>query len=358
MGTGKANNREDFPSGVVQALAERVGHMCSFPGCKSPTVGPSVEGPDARSRTGMACHIVAASGGPGARRLVPGTPPEELRHISNGIWMCYRHGKLVDTDEATYSIEMLKRWREIAEVRAQLSQELGRHVNIDPGRWTKISLVEEELNLTSIGDENRIIGEALVNCVVHEIWGDEVGHGIRDVLVELLRNAFQHGGATSCQIRIEPRRILQVDDGQEFNPHSMALGSRRGGGEAAIRQLERLGNHVLITSRRAAGMNETTVAFLDATSDLRAITPCTIEVKRSDLQQRKVEIPVLDTCHSVYVLIPEFFAISDANILAGMISGVRMKYPEKRIVFIVRQVSAFVKERLADMVSWATIIEL
>jgi hypothetical protein len=31
----------------------------------------------------------------------------ELQSAENGIWMCYRHGKLIDTDETTYSADIL-----------------------------------------------------------------------------------------------------------------------------------------------------------------------------------------------------------------------------------------------------------
>ena len=42
---------------------------------------------------------VGAADGPGARRVVPTMTPEQLASYENGIWMCYRHGKLIDTDE-------------------------------------------------------------------------------------------------------------------------------------------------------------------------------------------------------------------------------------------------------------------
>ena len=68
----------------------------------------------------MACHIYAASNGPAARRVNTSLSVDELRSIDNGIWMCYTHGKLIDADEATYTPEMLKYWRKLAERKAQL----------------------------------------------------------------------------------------------------------------------------------------------------------------------------------------------------------------------------------------------
>ena len=104
------NRPKDFSADVREALAHRAGFMCSFPGCTTPhTSGPSAEADTATSNTGMACHIIAASSGPGARRAVPGATASEITDISNGVWMCYTHGKLIDTDEHSYAIEMLKK---------------------------------------------------------------------------------------------------------------------------------------------------------------------------------------------------------------------------------------------------------
>jgi hypothetical protein len=94
-------DRSDFNSTTKNALAKRAGNMCSFPGCNAITEGPSSESDMSVSKTGMACHIYAAANGPSARRVDVKMTAEELTDISNGIWMCYRHGKLIDTDEAT-----------------------------------------------------------------------------------------------------------------------------------------------------------------------------------------------------------------------------------------------------------------
>ena len=91
--------RADFTVPVSRGLAERAGFICSFPKCNAPTIGPSAESSIASAKTGMACHIYAASDGPAARRIRPEMTIAELSAIENGIWMCYRHGKLIDADE-------------------------------------------------------------------------------------------------------------------------------------------------------------------------------------------------------------------------------------------------------------------
>src|SRR5687767_11744202 len=106
-----ADRENDFDSPVKLALEKRAGHRCSFPGCNRPTEGPSDESPLSVSRTGMACHIVAASDGGNARRRNSAQPKpltrDELKSIDNGVWLCCVHGKLVDTDEVRFSVEML-----------------------------------------------------------------------------------------------------------------------------------------------------------------------------------------------------------------------------------------------------------
>ncbi|WP_152977832.1 hypothetical protein [Bradyrhizobium pachyrhizi] len=91
---------------MIKALAERVGHRCSFPDCNASTIGPSAESATSIAKTGMACHIYAAADGPAARRTGRSKSIDELRSIENGIWMCYRHGKLIDTENvATQSAD-------------------------------------------------------------------------------------------------------------------------------------------------------------------------------------------------------------------------------------------------------------
>src|SRR4051812_46714820 len=113
------STRDDFSDSTKRTLAARAGFCCSYPTCGRPTVGPSDEGVAAVSSIGMACHIVAAAGGPQARRVVPTLTPGERASADNGIWMCYTHGRLVDTDETRFSIEMLRQWRAIAELKAR-----------------------------------------------------------------------------------------------------------------------------------------------------------------------------------------------------------------------------------------------
>lgn len=110
------SNRDDFKKSTIETAAKRVGYRCSFPDCTSSTVGASMEKSDAVSLTGVAAHICAAA--PGGKRYDETMTTEERRSIENCIWMCQTHARLIDTDEATYSVDILKEWKKEAEERA------------------------------------------------------------------------------------------------------------------------------------------------------------------------------------------------------------------------------------------------
>ena len=102
------SSRDEFRESTKRAVAARAGWHCSFRGCWKSTVGPSEEAPDAITMIGKAAHISAAAPGLGARRYLSTMTPEQRKHINNAIWLCADHADLVDRDEVTYTIEVLK----------------------------------------------------------------------------------------------------------------------------------------------------------------------------------------------------------------------------------------------------------
>lgn len=113
-------NRDDFTEPTKRALAYRANHRCSFPGCGKPTSGPSDESPDGHVNIGVAAHIYAAA--PGGPRPAPEMLPEERTAITNGVWLCQTHSKLVDADQIRFTADGLKRMKTDHEalVRAEL----------------------------------------------------------------------------------------------------------------------------------------------------------------------------------------------------------------------------------------------
>ena len=107
--------RADFSQKVCQVLASRVGLHCSNPDCRAYTTGPKVTS-EAALNVGVAAHITAASeGGP---RYAPAISDKQRRSAANGIWLCQTCAKLIDNDEARYTVAVLEKWKHDAEADA------------------------------------------------------------------------------------------------------------------------------------------------------------------------------------------------------------------------------------------------
>jgi len=118
---------DDFPKRVNDALAKRVGTLCSNPECSVPTYGPNTE-PTKGTSKGAAAHIRAASvGGP---RYDATMSSEARKAIENGIWLCRSCADLVDADAARFTVEILERWKRLAEERARVALSRPRIVNV------------------------------------------------------------------------------------------------------------------------------------------------------------------------------------------------------------------------------------
>ena len=147
--------RDDFTQATKETLAKRVGCRCSNPDCRKLTSGPHEE--DTKSvNIGIAAHITAAASGVGAKRYDPNLSTEERKSITNGIWLCQNCGKLVDSDEQKYSVELLICWKRDAEDRAA----------------SEVESIHQ-----SVGDGSSLIFRNYLNSLVGEPqkwWLDEI----------------------------------------------------------------------------------------------------------------------------------------------------------------------------------------
>lgn len=158
-----AGQRDDFPAAIRTALAARAAFRCSI--CDLPTVGPSDESPTATSSIGTAAHIRAAS--PGGRRYDETMTIEARAGIGNGIWLCANHGRLVDTDDVTYTAEALHRFKVEHEVRCK--QALGLNVRAGRPGGHLVALGPE---IVCIGDVERVEGVRWRIGIDHFVVGD------------------------------------------------------------------------------------------------------------------------------------------------------------------------------------------
>ena len=120
--------RDEFSEKAKEFLSKSVGTLCSNPQCSTPTFGPSIG--SGYINIGVAAHITAAS--EGGQRFNPSLLPSERRSVDNGIWLCQSCAKLIDSDPNKYTIELLKRWKSLAEQRAAKALENPRIVNFGP----------------------------------------------------------------------------------------------------------------------------------------------------------------------------------------------------------------------------------
>ena len=115
------SGRDDFSQRTKDFLAKRVGFKCSNPNCRKVTCGAN-DDPQKVTSIGVAAHIAAAAkGGP---RYDERMTSDERKSASNGIWLCQSCSKLIDSDEARYTIDVLQEWKNIAERLAALDLEM------------------------------------------------------------------------------------------------------------------------------------------------------------------------------------------------------------------------------------------
>jgi hypothetical protein len=349
--------RDDFDRRTRQALAERAGYRCSFPGCGVPTIGPSDETDESSSATGMGCHIAAAAGGPGARRYRPDMSAAERRSISNGIWMCYTHGKLIDTDETRFSVAMLQKWRAIAEERARFLQTHGTMLGEGAPDYSGIGFPAGTFQVTTPSTENIIIGEALRYSCVPEVWGFDLAERVRDFAIEVARNAFQHGQASTFDLEISPSTIRLLDNGAVFDIWSLsAKGEISGGRLAFAAMLDALSQRLIISGRRLRAANEIVISRITDSYELEDLTPCVARIDWKDLKEKTYEIVVDSACQIVYVVLPMYWTISDSVRLAQKIR--RESHDPRRYVFVLEQASTTAVDVLRENFPESRIITL
>ena len=108
--------RDDFSRKVKDTLAKRVGQRCSNPSCQHSTVGPH-DHPDKSVNVGVAAHITSAAAG--GSRYDPTLTAKQRSAIGNAIWLCQTCAKLIDSDVSRYTVDMINKWKDQAEVVAQ-----------------------------------------------------------------------------------------------------------------------------------------------------------------------------------------------------------------------------------------------
>lgn len=300
----------DFGAATRLILAKRAGFRCSFPNCGAPTSGPSDETDRSVSDTGMACHIIAASDGPAARRVKPEWTAEQLSDVSNGIWMCHTHGKLIDTDEAHYTPALLRKWRELSELRARLCQQLQKDVELTPEQLVGIPLPDYCTEVVGLGPNFGLIADAVEASCMPQVWGQRISRAIRDVLIEVAQNALTHGSAKTVKLQILPKSIVLIDDGNAFDPFQLKGGTKRGGSLAITLLLNGFGTSLFHAYRQIDGTNVLEFSMVTSQREIRDLTRCSVDVPMAVFWNHGHKLSFPKECKRIYLMFPPIFALS------------------------------------------------
>ena len=162
-------HRDEFLKSTKSAVAARASWLCSFTSCGRPTVGPSEESPYATTPVGKAAHISGAASGKGSRRYDPSMSREERRSIGNAIWLCSDHADLIDRDEVTYTVELLRSMKREHEARC------AEMVRSRTGTSVGAGLVSVGQNVVFSGDVEKVSQDSWAFRLTHFISGDIQG---------------------------------------------------------------------------------------------------------------------------------------------------------------------------------------
>lgn len=300
--------RENFNGDTIQHLKTRAGHVCSFPGCNTPTSGPSEESATQTANTGVAAHICAASQGKGARRRLDVSKFDVnlLSDYSNGIWMCSTHAKLIDTDEVRFTVEMLRRWRELAELRALLSHAMGRSIQLELRRGQEVPLAEVKRSASQNSSRtvNDMCTAVLDSCIV-DVWGRDLGLAVRDLVGELMINAFLHGGASQFRLDIDQNRVLIESNDAPYSFGQLLDNSKCRGGQQAAASLMKLSDRLITSYRREVNSNVLEIAFITSCDQVLRATTCSIKhIDFVTALESANQLPaVYSSCETIYVVL-------------------------------------------------------
>lgn len=147
--------KEPKPS-TIKALFAKSGNQCAFPNCNHSLID------DRNLFVGELCHINSVK--KKDARYNPNLTDEQLRDYDNLILMCHAHHKRIDTFEAEYSVETLKKMR--SEHEAMFS---GQNFQVPD------SVVEDSMIQIVLDDSWEIYLEQLINYLEQDLEGARGG---------------------------------------------------------------------------------------------------------------------------------------------------------------------------------------
>lgn len=94
---------------TIKILSIRSGGICAHPDCQQQLIVNATNKNDPDTLVGEIAHIFSYSnGGP---RPNPDKTQQQLNEYDNLIFLCRNHHRIVDTQEHTYTVDMLLKWK-------------------------------------------------------------------------------------------------------------------------------------------------------------------------------------------------------------------------------------------------------
>jgi hypothetical protein len=291
----------------------------------------------------MACHIAAASGGPGARRVVPSMTKADRKSLENGIWMCRTHGTLIDLDEIRFTIPLLQQWRAAAERRAEIRQ--AQHQVED-----RDDLFKHDVRITreNLGETN--IGNVFIDTGIPVFWGSRISSTTRDFVFEVAQNALTHGSAKYFNLEITPKYIRLTDDGIPFDPRELPNTAAQRGGALSFQSLNTLlGDRLILSVRVMEHGNEYIIQYVRTQSDLTDATPCCVNFEHEITYDGEIKAGAearIQGCRVVYIILPSFLSFSKA---IDYMKWLSRSFAGRRLVLIGQDISDGVRDLMKSV---------
>ncbi|TGL17376.1 hypothetical protein EHQ47_19465 [Leptospira bourretii] len=345
------NNRTNFSTQTKELIGKLSGYHCSFPECSQYTIGMTESDEKKKvSSIGVACHIYPATSNPKVARYDSKIPKDFLKSENNGIWMCQNHAKLIDDDDSSYTADLLFFWKKISEIKIQNSQRNTKNSKeID---FPLVSSIITPSNLLNIK-----IAEFTNTLFLAEIWGKDESFAIKELLIELSKNAFDHGKASDVTIHCNKHAIIFKYKGSKFNPLRELLEHKKknGGAKMVEKFSEVFNNKIILKYDYANEFNELKItSWLNTKIQniMEQLQPCSINLQNH--RQISQEFTTIDSCEEVHILAPLHLSISDI----GQISiSNKLSKRKKKVYLYVSEASSILKSELLERYSGAVIVE-
>lgn len=294
----------------------------------------------------MACHIFAASDGPSARRVATDNSID-LTDISNGVWMCYTHGKMIDGDECRYKPETLANWRRIAELRAKIAHETGSNPTSLQIYDVETRLSPDTLLVSSLDQVASAVCEFYQTIGAVDIWGRSTALEMGTFCTEFVSNAFSYGDATTCTLSSINNSVAITLDGKSFSPSDLSASTNRRGGARSYLDLQTKHPNCLV-SYEVGTLNTLRITVANSNNDVHEFTRCFVDVQPTgDADLLLSRLDSFESCSTIYITSESGFVHSHIHYYDSFVKAALAK--GKRVIMVVGNTSPGALEYFAEI---------